>query len=194
MTFKYVQGDLFELIDDFDGITYVPHVVNNKGLWKTGFVRAIDKYSMEPYNKYKKLVDGCLTAYSSDRLLGISQYVAINRKICVVNMFAQTFGGERPLRYNNLVKCMEDIVFYYGMNDRIICPKFGSLRAGGDWQFIEKLIEDCWLRNGLDVTVVEYNEQKKDNHLCPKCEKPCEELYSHYLVCRTCYSDNYSSR
>lgn len=185
MTFKYVHGDLFKLIlDDYDGVTYIPHVVNNQGLWKTGFVRAIDKYSIKPYNKYKKFFN--LYSYKRNWLLGMNQYIKMN-KVCVVNMFAQTFGGERPLYYNHLVKCMEDIVFYYGMNDRIICPKFGSLRAGGDWNFIEKLIEDCWLRNDIDVTVVEYDEQKKDNHLCPECKKPCEKLYNN--KCRWCVGE-----
>lgn len=183
---KYLKGDLFELIDDFDGITYVPHIVNNEGLWKTGFVKAVDTYSPKPYNRYKYMFNDYTP---KDRLLGLNQYIAATGQVCIVNMFAQTFGGDRPLHYNHLVKCMEDIVFYYGMNDRIVCPKFGSLRAGGDWNFIEKLIEDCWVRQGLDVTVVEYAEKKEYTNVCPKCRCKCEELYNG--VCRICYDDNY---
>jgi hypothetical protein len=36
---------------------------------------------------------------------------------------------------------------------QIICPMFGSGLAGGDWNFVEKLIEDCWLRRDIPVTV-----------------------------------------
>ena len=38
-------------------------------------------------------------------------------------------------------------------NARIVCPMFGSGLAGGNWLFIEKLIEDCWLDRLIEVTV-----------------------------------------
>jgi hypothetical protein len=41
----------------------------------------------------------------------------------------------------------------------ICCPKFGSLRSGGNWDFILELIEEIWLNNGIDVTVCEYVEK-----------------------------------
>jgi hypothetical protein len=38
-------------------------------------------------------------------------------------------------------------------NATIHCPLFGSKLAGGDWLFVETLIEDCWLRVGIPVFV-----------------------------------------
>jgi hypothetical protein len=56
----------------------------------------------------------------------------------------------RPLNYAYLVKSMLQIKKYmttnYGVDNpiEIYSPKFGSGLAGGDWNFIENLIEDIW--------------------------------------------------
>lgn len=193
---KYKTGNLFELIDDFEGITYIPHVVNNKGLWKSGFVRAIDRYCPEAKQDYLNYIN----AYGSDNLLGTNSWSKIHdfstydSNTYIVHMFAQTFAEERALYYNHLSTCMDKIAEYayidkrdYGKESRVICPKFGSLRAGGDWNFIEKLIEDCWIRNGIDVTVVEYAEEKVYDYMCDRCNVLCEELYGDENYCRKCY-------
>jgi hypothetical protein len=90
--------------------------------------------------------------------LGENQYVFINENLYVVNMVCQTLGGKRPLYYNHLVSCMSDIVHFIGRSTggttpQIICPKFGSGLAGGNWNFIAELIYDCWIREGIDVRV-----------------------------------------
>jgi hypothetical protein len=35
----------------------------------------------------------------------------------------------------------------------IICPKFGAGLAGGSWLQISGLIEELWVKKGIDVTV-----------------------------------------
>ena len=76
-------------------------------------------------------------------------------------MVAQTLGGVRPLYYNHLVACMEKVTecVLKGKEDwpdktiRIIAPAFGSNLAGGEWEFIEQLIHDCWIERKIDVTI-----------------------------------------
>jgi hypothetical protein len=74
--------------------------------------------------------------------------------IHVCNMIAQTLGGVRPLFYNHLARCLDTVAkFALKHNSRIMAPMFGSALAGGNWNIIEKLIEDCWLRKGLSATI-----------------------------------------
>lgn len=75
--------------------------------------------------------------------------------VIVFNMIAQTLGGKRPLYYNHLARCMDKISDYLGrgINKEIHAPAFGSGLAGGRWDVIMELIEDCWLRRNLSVTI-----------------------------------------
>lgn len=118
--------------------------------------------------KIFKSVKDCLVEYSSPNFgPGQVQFIEVVKKdtdnrrprIIVANMIAQNLGGKRPLSYKYLIQCMEHVekkVFMCGCMDsegvssedagyvRIVAPMFGSGLAGGDWNFIEKLIEDCW--------------------------------------------------
>lgn len=91
--------------------------------------------------------------------LGTTQFVEIpNTRFIVANMIAQTLGGKRPLFYNHLVDCMENVADTVLCRSEIglceiVCPKFGSALAGGNWEFIKELIEDCWEKRGIKVTV-----------------------------------------
>jgi hypothetical protein len=57
-------------------------------------------------------------------------------------------NNSRPLNYEALVKCMSNVRDTINSLDKekieIHCPKFGSGLAGGNWVFIEQLIEDMW--------------------------------------------------
>lgn len=96
---------------------------------------------------------------SGEFALGETQVVqASSPDLFVANMVAQILGGSRPLFYNHLVKCMEYVGnFAKEQNAKIMCPMFGSALAGGDWKFIEQLIEDIWLTKDIDVTVFYLN-------------------------------------
>jgi len=93
--------------------------------------------------------------------------------LMIVNMVAQssTIGanpGSKPIRYEALVSCMGHVRNYCVRRNaellgkctnkpaEIHCPKFGSDRAGGTWEFIEELIAELWLAHDIPVTVYEY--------------------------------------
>jgi len=104
--------------------------------------------------------------------LGETQFVNTDNRIFVANMIAQTLGGVRPLFYNHLARCMDSVAkFVIDCNNvgehksRIIAPLFGSALSGGDWNFVEKLIEDCWLRKDISVTIYYLKGQEPDSVL-----------------------------
>jgi hypothetical protein len=142
---KYVKGDLFEGIKG-KGAIIIPHIVNNIGAWGSGFVIPLaqhfplaKKYYLEDYKKYQ---------------LGDCQTVWNMNNVAVINMFAQegiaprtdwnyTFITKPPIRYVALIQAMQQIAKWSSLYE-IHAPKFGSGLAGGDWNLIEKLIDEIW--------------------------------------------------
>jgi hypothetical protein len=162
---KYVKGDLFKLIPDCPVV--IPHVCNNQNKWGRGFVVPLiahyqkARIDFDEWSRKKCWFDASqhqLIPYG----LGYTQIVNVDKHVYVANMIAQVFyvkdGGirqTRPLYYNKLCDCMEQVAKFCQDNQiAILAPKFGSELAGGNWEFVEKLIEDIW--SGIDVTIVEY--------------------------------------
>jgi len=133
----------------------IPHVCNNINLFGAGFAKYIgDKFPIVKENFH---------LLGNKSFLGHTQYNGVlnnnltKTKIIVCNMIAQngTIGpkNNRPLNYGALVFCMSDIrnkIISLSKNDiedikyEIHAPKFGSGLAGGNWNFIENLIQDIW--------------------------------------------------
>ena len=162
----YKKGDLFQALPKSAGTTpigkivnpiIVPHIVNNEGLWGSGFVIPVGKNFPKAKQKY---------ALASRLPLGDNQWIEVQDGIFIVNMIAQTsFVDEKPTKYAALVKCMEDIAqngksFY--LKCKIYALKFGSARVGGNWDFIEELIEEIWAE--YNVTIFEYEEKFNKNN------------------------------
>lgn len=160
MSYSETKGDLFEYVgNNPEEILWIPHIVNSLNAFGAGFVVPLAKYYPDAKKRYHD--------YPEFRVLGKTLYIPCvnhngqddSRNVIIANMCAQTLGGKRPLYYNALAKCMiqiaNDIIQNY--NDKfyptIVCPKFGSALAGGNWEFIRELIHDCWVREGLTVKV-----------------------------------------
>lgn len=141
---NYIEGDLFANLDKSKKIC-MPHVCNCLGKMGSGFVIPLAKHFPKAKEEYLNL---------GKWELGTTQFVN-NGFITVANMIAQTLGGsERPLFYNYLVKCMEQVTEYCHLNmAEIVCPLFGSGLAKGDPDFIEELMIDCWIKRDISVTV-----------------------------------------
>jgi hypothetical protein len=147
---KYVKGDLFNYIDSNKRIM-IPHVCNDLGLWGAGFVVPLGKKYPEAKKAY---LDEFKLEYNK---LGVTIMHQVGQNTYVANMIAQhKVGGERPLRYDSLCRCMNFVSEQCKIfNFEIYCPKFGSGLAGGNWRFIECLIQDFWVNQGIFVTVFE---------------------------------------
>ena len=156
---KYISGDLFDNIPD--GNVILPHVCNSIGAFGSGFVLPLASHFPVVKKEYLEW-----SRSGNDFKLGETQFVQVKENLVVANMIAQTLGGTRPLFYNHLVNCMETVYNYCDHQDlkpQIIAPLFGSKLAGGDFNFIEKLIEDCWLRRDIDVTICYLPQFLPDN-------------------------------
>jgi len=151
---KYVKGDLFDNIGGFNGYTIIPHIVNSVGAWGSGFVVPLAKHFPQSKKMYLK--------HWESFNLGDVQFVRCSDSVTVANMFAQEgiLGqNSKPIRYTALLKCMENVRYVIDNSKtpcRIVAPKFGSLRACGNWELIEELIQEVWA--DLDVTIIEFGE------------------------------------
>jgi hypothetical protein len=149
MKIKYVEGDLFAAIKGLQGSIIIPHVCNNIGAFGAGFVVALGRQFPSARTEYLKW------AKEPSFKLGEIQTVRIDNT-CIINMVAQNgVGGSRPLRYPALGKCIETTREFVKSSfvGAIHAPMFGSNLAGGDWNFIEKMIYDGWVDHGIPVTI-----------------------------------------
>lgn len=149
---QYIIGDV--RTQSFKGIRVIPHVCNDLGLMGAGVAKAL-------YIEWPQVKEH----YTNSNLrLGEVDLVACNNATYVANMIAQhgimesvdsngnAIGkdGKPPLRYAKLVEAMEGVADFInhkkenGINSVIHCPKFGCDLAGGNWDFVEVLIEEIW--------------------------------------------------
>lgn len=133
----------------------IPHVCNNVDLFGAGFASAVSTEYPVVKDNYHLLGKKFLKEHP-----GYTQFIDVeyekqyNRRLIIANMIAQNGirakNNPRPLNYAYLTKSMLDIKSFILKNFNsenpveIHCPKFGSGLAGGNWRFIENLVEDIW--------------------------------------------------
>lgn len=163
---KAVKGDATSpQTSDEKEIVVIPHVCNNAGKWGAGFVLALSKKWEEPERIYRSFID----KNKHYETLGRTCFAKINNKLAVANMIGQngtvSADNPKPIKYHALSDAMYQVFEYVEMikcqtsNPVVIhAPKFGSLRAGGNWDFILELIREIWLENGIDVVIYEFEK------------------------------------
>ena len=137
MEIKYVKGNLIEALPYWSGKkVIVPHIVNNVGKFGSGFAAAVMKTYPIVRSEYIDWIG---------YIMGAVQFVKINDNLQFANMVGQmgTIGPKNPKPIKYLALRYEEIV----------CPKFGSGLANGNWEFIEELIEEIWIERNIIVTV-----------------------------------------
>jgi hypothetical protein len=147
---KYIEGDLFKNLPS-DVTVLIPHIVNNIHAWGSGFV--VPLANRFPISKKKYMDEKVLE-------LGKTQFISVDNFI-ICNMIAQNgiknSTNKFPIKYNFLEDCMVSVgekalkIRDIDGSVKIICPMFGSNRAGGDWEIIESMIKNIW--NDLDIEI-----------------------------------------
>jgi len=170
---KITEGDATEPQTTYENeIVVIPHCCNNKGAWGAGFVLALNKKWSEPEKMYKAFIAGEPPYPYRDLhfpILGKVCYAKINNHLVIANMIGQdgtkSPTNPKPVKYWALADAMRAVVGYIEMikeqtSNRVVihAPKFGSLRANGNWDFILELIREIWLENGIDVVIYEFKE------------------------------------
>lgn len=146
MSITYIGGDLFEGIKAARKPLLIPHVCNDAGRWGKGFVLDLGRH----FPLAKKIY-----SETPSHRLGEVKIVLVSKGIYVANMIAQHgVGGVRPLRYSALVDCMGTVRGRWSRErGGIHAPMFGAGLGGGNWNFIEALIQEIWCDAGYSVTV-----------------------------------------
>lgn len=184
MKINYIEGDLFAAIKARPSNTpiIVPHICNNQGAWGAGFVVPLGRH----YPKAK----ACYLR--SSKTLGRVGFCH-NGNVLVANMVAQELGGDRPLYYNHLARCMDRVAKRMGGYPyEIHAPAFGSGLAGGDWRVIEQLIQDCWIRKCTPASIniyylpgtflpPDYDDEKPELPTDGPVDRPYTRKPYHYM-------------
>ncbi|MFW6024984.1 MAG: Appr-1-p processing protein [Candidatus Woesearchaeota archaeon] len=160
---NYQKGDVItaskDVVKNNDNLNIIiPHICNNEGKWGKGFVKALSKEFPECERIYKRDIEYKINNNFST-LGTISICHSENYKIHIFNMIAQKLYVKTPIRYSALVECMNNINILIKNNGsekkyKIYAPMFGSGLAGGNWEFIQRLIWEIWIEKyNLDVTI-----------------------------------------
>jgi O-acetyl-ADP-ribose deacetylase (regulator of RNase III) len=148
---KYIIGDA--TYPQGEGKKIICHITNDLRYWNKGFVLALSKRWSEPEKVYRNMPD-------SQLMLGKVMIVPVENDIMVANMVAQKgvgndSNGQPPIRYGALRAALAEVNdIAYRTGATLHMPKIGAGLAGGDWNIIEKIIEDV---ASVDVTVYTLN-------------------------------------
>lgn len=144
---RYIKGDIRDT-----ELTYIAHGVNCQNAMGSGVARALfEKWPAvkEDYHSYC----GEYVHEFPSQMLGMTIKVFVEDNKIVLNMFTQlTYGydGNRRVNYGAIAKC-----FHYVEHDKDIktlaIPKIGCGLAGGDWNIVKQLIDDCTPTTDIEV-------------------------------------------
>lgn len=165
MEIKYIKGDATSPIIVDGKKSLIVHCVNTLGAWGKGFVVPLGK----KYPQSRKVYDEFIHRYKDGiykELLGticIAMNVADN--IDVINIFGQERiypiikNGEKliPLDYNALrkgfIKIVNDYCPLLETPITVHMPRIGCGLAGGDWNVVEKIINETLISKGIELFV-----------------------------------------
>ncbi len=141
---EYIIGDATSPVE-IEGMKFIAHCCNNRGLWGSGFVLALSYRWGMPELMYKQWSERSKEDMRSG--LGKIQIIPVERDIMVVNIIGQDGvgkddNGNPPIRYDAIrmgLKKLQDVMLDY-KNSSIHLPRIGAARAGGKWSIIEQII------------------------------------------------------
>ena len=165
------NNDIFECIKkrtraESNGSTIiVPHVCNNIDLFDAGFAGQIAQYYPEVKANYHMLGKTFLkNNLGHAQIIKVYEQPKYKHKLYFVNMISQNGvrspKNPRPLNYAALIRSMIHVsqfihsntsFFQKNENVEIHAPKFGSGLAGGNWNFINDLIDDIWSKYSVYI-------------------------------------------
>lgn len=143
---KYLVGNALE--PDIEGICVIGHVCNDRRVMGAGIALAIAKKWpwVEAYYKNAKT---CNQGEVQLVQVDFEPSLAKNTEdLFVLNMIAQSLGKNSPdgipLNYSMLEFCLDQAaIICNALNATFVGPRFGAGLAGGDWNVIEKIIDNA---------------------------------------------------
>jgi O-acetyl-ADP-ribose deacetylase (regulator of RNase III) len=137
MITKYIVGDITET-----ELKYIAHGVNCQNKMGSGVAKALYEKFPDVKKSYHEYFKGKVLG---KKHLGILQYsYSDDETKVIINCFTQEnygYDGNRYVNYKAIVDCFK--LLRDGSKGRILAiPKIGCGLAGGDWNFVEQLIND----------------------------------------------------
>lgn len=141
---------------------HIAHGVNCQNQMNSGVARVLFEEYPEIKSKYHDYFSNVVYKFDnkSEDLLGRVQFVESKNKI-ILNLFTQNIYGSRNdyklmqfkyVRYDAIHDCFSHIL-KCGVKE-ISIPKIGSGKGGGDWEIIEKIINNV-VKDKMKVFVYE---------------------------------------
>lgn len=140
--------------------TLIIHVVNSLGVWGKGFVLSLSKQFPQVKKEYLR--------WSKDKenfIMGEVQFECVERKknVFIANMLAQKGikknyqDNKRYIDYDALRLCLKKVARFALINRLSIqMPKIGAGLAGGNWEEVEKIINEELVYYRLKCNVCEW--------------------------------------
>lgn len=158
---KYIHGNLLDLAES-GKFSVIVHGANCFNVMGAGIAKQIKDRYPKAY-----LIDQCTEAGDMSKLGKFTQaYIDIHGKsyvsFTIINAYTQ-FGmlprSKINADYDAITNVFKQIKLLYDMNPQAPCrigiPKIGAGLAGGDWDIIEKIIDEIGFS---DITCVIYDE------------------------------------
>jgi len=152
---KYIKGDA--TAPEGEGKKIICHICNDIGAWGAGFVMALSKkwgYPEYHYRARQRYPLGHVDVMSVDADADGKNI------IYVANMIGQhgigpDVNGVPPIRYDALIDALSKVnKIAKEMDATLHMPRIGAGLAGGDWDEISAIIEQC---TTVPVTVYDLN-------------------------------------
>lgn len=152
------SGDLFGALATYQGPFLIMHVCNNRNGWGQGFVQAIDQHYPRQQHVYRRVFDGNVSpsvlgtvAFGLDSEAGQEAHFA--HMICQDGY--RSWRNPTPLSYPMLRQCLIRVAEYCQDNGitQVLAPKMGAGLAGGDWDFICRMLTVWSERFHIDIDV-----------------------------------------
>lgn len=115
--------------------TIILHGCNCLGVMGAGIALQIKNQFPHVYQEYKKEYD------TNGLVLGSVQYVSSNDKLFINAMTQKNVGGGRQISYDAIESCFHTVNKDLS-NNRVAMPMIGAGLGGGNWNVIEKIIEE----------------------------------------------------
>lgn len=147
MITRLIKGDITET-----ELKYIAHGVNCQNKMGSGVAKALyEKFPevKEMYHKYFEHPRGKVP-------LGCSQLVHTKEGKFIYNLFTQEYygyDGKRYVNYGAVANCFMELS-EFRQGEIIAIPKIGCGLAGGNWEFMEQLINDT-VGDDLEIWVYE---------------------------------------
>lgn len=161
MITKYIKGDITET-----ELKYIAHGVNCQNAMGSGVAKALFTKWPEVKREYHSFNEGWLPTDLVGKVDWIHSDDATLDKV-ILNCYTQLnygYDGARYVNYAAIMMCFEEIA--KELEGSIIAiPKIGCGLAGGNWTFMEQLINDTvadkieiWVYDNSDIKYSKRND------------------------------------